>query len=225
MAELSRMHLARAPLLVCAASLASGILIGHFIKADLFQFRIVLAVVIALLLFLAIVFVRRQKQGASTLLVVATFLLSGISLVETRELHPGRIKRMFDDNALAVNEPVELTAVVEGPVQSAPNGFYLAVKAESLRLRGSERAASGDVLLLAHVANPQVRNEYQRLELRHGARLRVMTTLDRDEDYRNPGVMPFTEYLDRKGYDATGVVKSPLLVERLDDAPVFLPLA
>src|SRR5947207_1582930 len=193
------MHLARAPLLVCAASLASGILIGHFISADSSQFRIFLLMVIALLLLLAIVFVLRQRRGLSTWLVGATFLLSGISLVETRELDRNRIKRMFDDNALAVNEPAELTAVVEGPVQSAPDGFYLAVKAESLRLRGSERAATGDVLLLAHVANPEVRNEYKRLDLRHGARLRLMTTLDRDEDYRNPGAQPFTEYLDRKG--------------------------
>src|SRR2546430_13807917 len=52
-----------------------------------------------------------------------------------------------------------------------------------------------------------------------------MTTLDRDENFRNPGVLPFTEYLERKGYDATGVIRSPLLVERLDDDPVFLPLA
>jgi len=52
-----------------------------------------------------------------------------------------------------------------------------------------------------------------------------MTTLDRDENFRNPGVMPFTEYLEREGYEATGVVKSPLLIERLDDEVVFLPLA
>src|SRR5258708_6286877 len=52
-----------------------------------------------------------------------------------------------------------------------------------------------------------------------------MTTLDRDENFRNPGVLPLTEYLERKGYDATGVIKSPLLIERLDDERVFLPLA
>ncbi|HXI23032.1 MAG TPA: ComEC/Rec2 family competence protein [Pyrinomonadaceae bacterium] len=227
MAELPRMQLARAPLFVCAASLASGILIGHFLNADSSQFRIVLTLGLAVLLLLAIVFVRRHKHGASTVLVVAAFLLSGflLSLIETRQLDPSRIKRMFDDNALAANEPVELTGVVKGPVQSALDGFYLIVRAESLRVRGSERAAAGDVLLLAHVSSPEVRHEYELLELRHGARLRVMTTLDRDEDYRNPGVLPFTEYLDRKGYDATGAIKSPLLVERLDDAPVFLPLA
>ena len=133
MAELPRMHLARAPLLVCAASLAGGILVGHFLNADSSQFRIFLAVGIALLLFLAIVFVHRHRHGASTLFVVATFVLSGILLGETRKLDPDRIKRMFDDNALAVNEPVELTAVVEGAVQSAPDGLYLTVRTESLR--------------------------------------------------------------------------------------------
>ena len=67
--------------------------------------------------------------------------------------------------------------------------------------------------------------EYDALELRHGARIRVLVTLDREDNFRNPGVMPFTEYLEREGYDATGVIKSPLLIERLDDARVFLPLA
>jgi len=64
-----------------------------------------------------------------------------------------------------------------------------------------------------------------RWNCRHGARVRVVTTLDRDEKFRNSGVLPLTEYLERKGYDATGVVKSPLLIERLDEERVFLPLA
>src|SRR5215210_7981367 len=52
-----------------------------------------------------------------------------------------------------------------------------------------------------------------------------MTKLDREDDFRNPGVSQFTEYLERKGYDATGTIKSPLLLERMDDERVFLPLA
>lgn len=35
----------------------------------------------------------------------------------------------------------------------------------------------------------------------------------------------FTEYLDKKGYDASASIKSLHLIERLDDDPVFLPLA
>ncbi|HMJ24416.1 MAG TPA: ComEC/Rec2 family competence protein, partial [Pyrinomonadaceae bacterium] len=49
--------------------------------------------------------------------------------------------------------------------------------------------------------------------------------LNRDENFRNPGVLPLTEYLEREGFDATGVIKSPMLIERLDDERVFLPLA
>src|SRR3989442_13759789 len=52
-----------------------------------------------------------------------------------------------------------------------------------------------------------------------------MTMLERTDSFRNAGVSSFTEYLDRKGYDATGFVKSPLLIERLENTRVFLPLA
>ena len=51
-----------------------------------------------------------------------------------------------------------------------------------------------------------------------------MTSLDRSDSFRNPGVSTFTEYLDRKGYDATAFLKSPLLIERLENTPVFLPM-
>ena len=77
--------------------------------------------------------------------------------------------------------------------------------------------------MVANTGDPSVSGDYGALQLHYGTRLRVMTMLDRDDDYRNPGVLPFTEYLERKGYDATGFIKSPLLIERLEDAPVFVP--
>ncbi|MGH9933415.1 MAG: DUF4131 domain-containing protein, partial [Pyrinomonadaceae bacterium] len=70
-----------------------------------------------------------------------------------------------------------------------------------------------------------IKQEFDQLYLRYGARVRVMTVLERADSFRNPGVSSFTEYLDRKGYDATGFVKSPLLIERLENERVFLPLA
>ena len=69
------------------------------------------------------------------------------------------------------------------------------------------------------------REGYEALELRRGARVRVLASLGRGERYRNPGVSSFADYLERRGLDAAGTVKSPLLVERLDDEPVLLPLA
>ena len=227
MAELPRLHLARTPLLILVASLAGGILLGHWINVDSSRVRIAAAIVIALLIVVSIGFLRRQRQIVATPVVIFIFFISGFSLaaIENRKPEPNSVKRMFDDQVLAPGEPVELTGVVDGTPESAPDGFYLRVITEKVRVHQIERAVSGNVLLLTHTANQEVRAAYDNLELRHGARIQVMTVLDRDEDYRNPGVLPFTEYLDRKSFDATGVIKSPLLVERLDGAVVFLPLA
>jgi competence protein ComEC len=132
---------------------------------------------------------------------------------------------MYDEGLFTYGEPVELTGALTGQPEPAPDSFYLTLQVERISFKGSERDASGTALLLAHTQDEQVRREFDELDLRHGARVRVMTTLDRDQKFRNPGALPLTEYLERKGYDATGVVKSPMLIERLDDERVFLPLA
>lgn len=226
MAQLPRMHLARAPLVVVAIAMTAGMLAGHSVK---FHATILVVALVAggLIAILSIEFVRRRRLTAATILIFSAFSLSGLALAshENRELDRTRIKRMFDEQTLGPNRPVELTGVITGMPESAPDGFYVTLRAESLNLGSMARQATGEVLLLAHSARDESRRAYEQLALRHGARIRVLTMLDRDEEYRNPGVMQFTEYLDRKGYEATGVIKSPLLIERLDDAPVFLPLA
>ncbi|HEX5888014.1 MAG TPA: DNA internalization-related competence protein ComEC/Rec2, partial [Pyrinomonadaceae bacterium] len=62
---------------------------------------------------------------------------------------------------------------------------------------------------------------YRSLQLRYGTRIRVVTSFGRTDNYRNPGVSPLSEYLDRKGYDATGVIKSPSAIARLEDTARF----
>ncbi|MFN2481148.1 MAG: ComEC/Rec2 family competence protein [Pyrinomonadaceae bacterium] len=79
--------------------------------------------------------------------------------------------------------------------------------------------------LFAPVRGLGVYEKYEALELRRGARVRVMTALRRAEEFRNPGANSRTEFLERQGFDAAGAIKSPLLVERLDDERVALPLA
>ncbi len=221
---LPRTRLAQTPLLFLALSLALGIFIGHYAPPSRSIF-VGAAVIAASLILISIWYVRHP--GNATALLVIAFLLTGVvlSLIQNQPEDPNRIKRMFEDAVVLPNEPIELTAVLQGQPESAPDGFYLNVRAEAVRSRPGERAAAGTVLLFANARDAEARTRYEALELRHGARIRVMTVLNRDEDYRNPGVLPFTEYLDRKDFDATGVIKSPLLVERLDDATVFLPLA
>jgi competence protein ComEC len=119
---------------------------------------------------------------------------------------------------------VELTGVLERAPEIAPDGLALRLRAERWGFKGEEREVSGAVELFAPARGAQVWTEYDALELRRGARLRVSVALGRDVGYRNPGVSSFTEYLERRDADARGTIKSPLLVERLDDEPVFLPL-
>ncbi|HKC63695.1 MAG TPA: ComEC/Rec2 family competence protein [Pyrinomonadaceae bacterium] len=211
------------PLAALAASFALGVLLAHFTALPI---NLALACLAACTLALSYSFIRRLLSLSSLLLIV-TFFFAGITLtiLEKSSVTKERVERIFDDGLIASGEPVEVTGVMMGATEPAPDGFYLTLRVEKLRYKEDEREASGDVLLFAAVRNAEARAEYEAMELRYGARLRVMTALSRSENYRNPGVSSLTEYLERKGIDATAVIKSPLLVERLDDERVFLPLA
>ncbi len=215
---------AKQPLVPIALSFALGILAYHaFANPKL----AVSAVLCALVLCLCASRVYRRVSTIAVVCLLVSFWCAGYvaAFIESRSVSTDRLVRLFEEGVVTLDAPVELTGRLEGEPESAPGGIYLNLVPEEIRSRGVERSATGNVLLLAHLSDQSVQKEYDALQLHHGARIRVMTELDRDDDYRNPGVMPFTEYLERKNYDATGVIKSPLLIERLPDARVFLPEA
>lgn len=227
MNDLPKARFASNPLIVLASALALGILAGHALanqRSPLLPISIAVGLVLTIV---TVWFLANKKLLSATLSIVAALFCAGFvfSVIESRPIAPNRIARLQDEGIIAPGEPVELTGALTGQPEPAPDSFYLTLQVERISFKGSERDASGTVLLLAHTQDEQVRREFGDLELRHGARVRVMTTLDRDQRFRNPGALPLTEYLERKGYDATGVVKSPMLIERLDDERVFLPLA
>ena len=226
MSILPRTRFVSAPLLPLAAVLSGGIILQHYGDLNTRSLAIVLAVACVALI-TCVASLKSGRLVASTLFLLIAFFCSGIVLGRSIDGPPpaSRISTMYDQGAIAPGDPIELVGVVIGEPEPAPNSFYLTVRAERVAIKGSEREASGTVSLLAPVSTEKLKEEYDALALRHGARLRVMTKLDRDDDFRNPGVSQFTEYLKRKGYEATGIIKSPLMVERLDDEPVFLPLA
>jgi competence protein ComEC len=227
MADLPQTRFASSPLLILAVAMSAGIALAHYCsfksKSILVAF---IAIAISLTVFCIALVAKKRLTRACVFLLMAFFCVGfALSLVDGRSINANRIAQMYDGGLIPSGEPVELTGIVQGQPEPAPDSFYLTLQAEKLGVKGQLRDAAGTVLLLAHVHEQRVREEFDALALRHGARVRVMTTLDRDENFRNPGVLPLTEYLERQGYDATGVVKSPLLIERLDDAVVFLPLA
>jgi competence protein ComEC len=210
------------PLALLAAALAVGILVAHFLSLPL----VVLLSCTAGASLLVIWAVRSNRMAAASIWLILATLLAGATLeMIERRAAPDGIKRLLDEAIIASGDPVELTGVLERPPETAPDSFYLTLSVEKLRLKQIERDASGVVELMAPLHDKTFRDEYDSLELRYGARIQVMTTLERADNFRNPGVSSFTEYLERKGYDATGVIKSPLLVEHLDESRVFVPLA
>jgi competence protein ComEC len=211
------------PLAVLAVSFALGVLVARFASLPL---NPVLACSISCSLAALYSFVRSLAFPASLMLALA-FFCAGTTLMvlEKSSVKAERVERIYDDALIGSGDPVEVTGAIERAPEPAPDGFYLTLSAEKLRFKADERVVSGRILLFAPVRSMAARAEYETLELRYGARVSVMTRLSRTENFRNPGVSSLTEYLERRGLDATGMIKSPLLIERLDDERVFLPLA
>jgi competence protein ComEC len=224
MAESSQARFSSNPLFVLTAALSFGIFAGH--QAALQQ-KSLLVLVITISAGFAMLTVSLLSRKPATIFLIVAFFGTGslLSLIENRPIARDRIARMYEAGVVAPGDPVEVTAAVVGEPEPAPQSFYLTLQAEKIQVKEQEQATSGTVLLIARTRDAEISSQYDALGLHHGARIRVMTTLDREDNFRNPGALPFTEYLERKGYDATGVIKSPLLIERLDDQKVFLPLA
>jgi competence protein ComEC len=218
-----RSAFAHYPLATLALSFALGIVCARYAVSSLFLF-ILLGSVSSILTFC---FFTQRRQFVTTALLGFAFFCSGATLfvLEKRSIAPDRIRRLYDEGVVASDEPIEITGVLQSAPEPAPGGFYLALKVTNAKFRNNEMIASGVVSLFAFTSSNQVRSEYDALELRYGARVRVMTALSRSDTFRNPGVSSFKDFLDQRGIDATGAIKSPTLVERLDDERVFLPLA
>ena len=217
------------PLALLATAFATGIFLNDFFSTSTKGWIALSAnfTVLALLAFL------RGNTRITTVAITALTLFLGCALaaIEESNFPPNQLKRFLDQatadvgKVIQVGEPIELTGVLDREPESATARLFLNLRVERVAFRGAEREISGMVLLLVPEVGKTFKEELNQLDLRYGARVRVMTTLDRSEKFRNPGGSSFTEYLDREGYDATGFVKSPLLIERLENTRVFMPLA
>jgi competence protein ComEC len=211
------------PLVALAASFAAGVLLARLAPPPHAAASALAALVTASAAFAFL----KRKYTHTTWLVVAAFVCAGVllTLIEERRENSGtRLRTLYERGGVAPGEPVELTGVLERAPEIAPDGLLLPLRVEAVRYKADERACAGRVELFAPVGDARAAREYDALELRRGARVRVMTALARAEKFRNPGVEPFGEFLERRELDARGTIKSNLLVERLDDERVFLPL-
>ncbi len=147
-----------------------------------------------------------------------------MSTIRARE-PANSIKRFIESGQLVSGDPIEVEGVVYGIPELSVGGFYLILSVDKVFYKNRKVDVSGAVRFFAPDRDEQIQKEFDELELITGARIRVGTNLSREERYRNPGGISYVEILDQKGIDATGLIKSPLLIERLGNEAVFSPLA
>ena len=211
------------PLLILAAAFAIGIVAVEILPVTP-KLMFWIALPLSLLLLAGFLI---PRSFIVTVTFCLNFMVAGATLavVEKHWYSADSLSILLDHGTVSAGRPVELTGVLARQPEAAPEGFYLTLRVEKLRWNGEERQSVGTVSLLLTLSGNAARDEYDKLELKYGARIRVATTLKRAERFRNPGGTSFIEYLDRKGFAATAFLKGPQFIERLNDERVLLPLA
>src|SRR5688572_9061930 len=194
--------LSRHPLAQLAFAFSAGICVGNYLPFTVVWVTGVVCTAVVLLAVLT-----RRLALASVVMSGAIAFAGATLVVQQSRNERGSELRVF------FGRSVILTGVLVGPVETG-DGLYLTLRVERLDVDGSSRVSSGVVSLRAPAEshNPQ---------LRFGARIRVVTTLSRIDNYQNPGVSTLAEYLDRKDLDATGIIKTPTAITLVGEAPKY----
>ncbi len=195
----------RQPLAQLAVAFCAGIWIANYFLPGLFGLLVAGGVCTAVSVAAA---VKKRLGVAGVVLLLATALAgAALSVQEKRNEGVSQLGRF-------AGRQVVVTGVIGGPVEVGGDLLHLTLEVERVDVDGLERNQTGAVALVAPFRSE---SEFSGLQLRYGARIRAVAKLNRGDEFRNPGVSPLSEYLERKGYDATGFVKSAAAITRLED--------
>ncbi len=190
------------PLVQLAAALATGIFVANKLNSKP-NFWIAFGIAFTLA---ALVSACTNRRQTGLTIIIATFFAGGsLASVELNRSQEGTLKSLIENSKVVAN----VTGTLEQHPEYAFDRMYLTLRVESVSIDDQETVATGLVTLLAPFRNESTRDYYHQLNLAYGDRVVVKTTLDRTDNYRNPGVSTLTEYLDRSGFDASGLIRSP----------------
>jgi len=208
------------PFLWLSVCFAVGILSANFFSLG-WEIYLIICLIFAIS---AAFFIKRNF--ALIFISVAFVAVGGLHFqIENQSIAENRVKRLYDQNRIISGDPIEIEGVLSGKPELAVGGFFLVLKTERAVYKESEIEISGNVRLFAAAQDERIVNEYEQLNLNYGSRIRVGCRLRRADDYLNAGVISRTELLDQKQIDATAIIKSPLLVEKIAETKTFAPLA
>ncbi|MFN0139856.1 MAG: ComEC/Rec2 family competence protein [Pyrinomonadaceae bacterium] len=212
----------RQPVLWLAVCFGLGVLLAGYVAVEL-EITLAVTCVLACLAF------AMRDTGTATMCALLAFAALGsltFQIEQRIDTSPERLKALYDRGVMASGTPVEIEGVLAGAPETAFDGAFLTFRSESLRYKNDERNVAGNVRLFVPTHNSSISNsKFEISNLKYGSRIRVACSLEREDEFLNPGVLPRRELLDRQGTDATCSVKSPLLIEHLADESVFMPLA
>lgn len=212
----------RQPMLWLGIAFAIGILAANLLNIDL-------SVSLAAVVVFAIFAVFLRGKPFATYLVLLAFAAAGMSSLQLEKLSiaADRVQVLYDNGTIRSGDPVEVEGVLDGRPELSADGAFLELRTEKLSYRGFERKVSGSVRLFLPKSEAAAEADFKSeiSDLRYGSRLRIACKLNREDAFLNPGVIQKREILERLGIDATGSIKSTMLVEKIADESVFLPLA
>ena len=211
------------PLFQLSLAYSAGVGAANFVSIRSFVAMALCAV--SSLLVLAS-FARRRHRYAG-LLLFSSFLFAGVllSTIENQAIPVNSLKQLLESGCVDERQSVLLTGVLEQPPELSRDRVYLLLRLEEISSGTFEGHVNGTVAFSTIFKTATDRQSYQDLNLQYGTRVRVKANLNRTDQFRNPGVSTVTEYLDRKGFDAAGVIKQPTSIVRLDETAVFRPRA
>lgn len=208
------------PLVPLAGCFALGITAGKFFGGWQIYLFVCLIAATAAIVFL-------KKSFGIIFLFVAFTAVGGLYFTTANQpLVANRLKKLFDERRIKSGDPIEIEGVLTSEPEPAAGGFFLEIKTEKAIYKNSEMSVAGSVRLFAATAErADFADEYERLNLHSGAKIRAACRLRREDRYLNAGVASQMEILDAAEIDATANLKSPLLVEKIADRDGFSPLA
>jgi competence protein ComEC len=212
----TRLSLIHQPLLFAAISFSGGILLaaGQRISAGYWLLLCAAAWAAAA----SALLLKVNGLAAAGLLLCGCFVAGGALWAINEEAKSEKsVRRLFERGQLRIDEPVEIWGILNATPELAPDRIYLSIVVEKVATLGRELEASGAVSLVAPFNDRESRLEYDSLALDYGTRVRLLARLSDRRGYRNPGAPDFQRPLEFRGYDASGWVKSPLLIERLGE--------
>ena len=209
------------PLIYFAVAFIAGEFFASRLQISNFKFWFWAALVLFVMAS-ALVFTEQfnwRRNAIITAILLANCFAGGALLWTLNEsgIAENRLKKLFERGVIDATEPVEIWGSITAAPELAPDRIYLEIAIEKIATLGQERAASGTAYLVVPFTDGQDRVDYDVLRLAYGTRIRALTNLRKAQGYRNPSAPHFDELLQYRGYDATGVIKSALLIERIGE--------